>query len=124
CGYACPLTVTDMLTLQQQLPVKLRERTMFGLVSFDVARDTPAALAKYRARRQLGANWILLHGDEGSVRELAALLGVQYRETADGSFTHSNQLTILNPEGEIVYRRTGLQGGLAEAAQALAQNTP
>ncbi len=119
CGYACPLTVTDMLALQQRLPAELREATAFVLVSFDVARDTPEALAKYRAQRQLGNNWILLHGDDNSVRELAALLGVQYHETADGAFSHSNQITILNREGEIVHERKGLQGGLDEAALAL-----
>jgi protein SCO1/2 len=123
CGYACPLTVTDMVALQQRLPATLRDRTVFVLVSFDVARDTPAALAKYRAQRQLGGNWILLHGDDGSVRELAALLGVQYRETADGGFTHSNQITLLNAEGEIVHERTGLKGGLDEALLSLVQNS-
>lgn len=123
CGYACPLTVTDMLALQHRLPTELRDRTAFVLVSFDVPRDTPEALAKYRAQRHLDGQWILLHGDGGSVRELAALLGVQYRETADGTFTHSNQIVILNPEGEIVHERKGLQGGLAEAASAIAQNS-
>ncbi len=92
-------------------------------IRFDVIRDTPEALAKYRAQRHLDGNWILLHGDGGSVRELAALLGVQYRETADGAFTHSNQIVVLNPEGEIVHERKGLQGGLDEAASAIAQNS-
>ena len=122
CGYACPLTVTDMLSLQQRLPAELRDTTAFVLVSFDVARDTPEALAKYRAQRQLGDNWILLHGGDDSVRELAALLGVQYRATADGAFSHSNQIAILNREGEIVHERKGLQGGLDEAALALVRS--
>jgi protein SCO1/2 len=119
CGYACPLTVTDMLAVQRRLPAGLRDRTAFVLVSFDAVRDTPATLARYRAKRALDDRWILLHGDEGDVRELAALLGVQYRENADHSFSHSNLLTILNPEGEIVHRRTGLQGGLGEAIRAI-----
>jgi protein SCO1/2 len=121
CGYACPLAVTDMLSLQQRLPAELRDKTAFVLVSFDVARDTPEALAKYRAQRQLGDNWILLHGDDDSVRELAALLGVQYRATADGAFSHSNQIAVLNREGEIIHERKGLQGGLDETALVLAR---
>jgi protein SCO1/2 len=123
CGYACPLTVTDMLSLQQRLPADLRARVVFVLVSFDVVRDTPEALAKYRAQRQLGGNWILLHGDDDSVRELAALLGVQYRATADGAFSHSNQIVVLNREGEIVHERKGLQGGLDETALALVRSS-
>ena len=120
CGYACPLTVTDMLALQGRLPAALRRKAVFVLVSFDVARDTPAALAHYRADRGLDGQWILLHGSDDSVRELAALLGIKYKQEADGAFSHSNLLTVLNPAGEIVHQRTGLRGGLDETVAALA----
>lgn len=120
CGYACPLQVTDMQAIRGRLPAELRDRAVYVLVSFDVARDTPAALAQYRAQRSLDGQWTLLHGDDGAVRELAALLGVKYRQESDGMFSHSNIVTILNPQGEIVHQRTGLKGGLDEAAAALA----
>ena len=119
CGYACPLTVTDMEAIRERLPAGVRDRAVFVLVSFDAARDTPEALAKYRAQRSLDSSWILLHGSEEAVRELAALVGVKYTQEADGAFSHSNLLTILNPAGEIVHQRTGLKGGLDEAATAL-----
>jgi protein SCO1/2 len=119
CGYACPLTVTDLLAIEGRVPAGLREQPVFVLVSFDTARDTAEVLAKYRAQRGLGSQWILLRGDNDAVRELAALLGVKYKQEADGSFSHSNLVTILNREGEIVHQRTGLQGGLDEAAAAL-----
>ncbi len=119
CGYACPLTVTDLLAVQSRLSPELRKDTVFVLVSFDLARDTVAALAQYRSARQLDSNWILLRGDDASVRELAALLGVKYKQEADGSFAHSNLFTILNREGEVVHQRTGLSGGLDAALTAL-----
>ena len=112
CGYACPLTVTDLLAIQSNLPAELRARTAFVLVSFDTARDTTAILAQYRAQRQLDANWIILRGSDDAVRELAALIGVKYKQEADGSFAHSNLVTILNAQGEIVHQRPGLMGGL------------
>jgi protein SCO1/2 len=120
CGYACPLLVTDMQAIRARLPAGVRDRAAFVLVSFDVARDTPAALAQYRAQRSLDGQWTLLHGDDGAVRELAALLGVKYKQEADGAFSHSNIITILNPQGEIVHQRAGLKGGLDEAAAAVA----
>lgn len=119
CGYACPLTVTDLLAVQSRLSPELRKDVVFVLVSFDLVRDTVAALAQYRSARQLDGNWILLRGDDASVRELAALLGVKYKQEADGSFAHSNVFTILNREGEIVHQRTGLSGGLEAALAAL-----
>jgi protein SCO1/2 len=119
CGYACPLQVSDMQALRAQLPAGVRERTAFVLVSFDVTRDTPAALATYRTQRSLDGQWTLLHGNDDAVRELAALLGVKYKQETDGMFSHSNVLTVLNPQGEIVHQRTGLKGGLEDAAAAL-----
>ena len=119
CGYACPLIVSDMQNLRAKLPLEIRDRAAFVLVSFDVARDTPAALAQYRAQRSLDAQWTLLHGHDDSVRELAALLGVKYKQETDGAFSHSNLITILNAQGEIVHQRTGLQGGLDEAAASV-----
>lgn len=119
CGYACPLTVTDLLAVPGRLPAELRAQAVFVLVSFDVARDTAEVLAKYRTQRGLDSQWVLLRGDDGSVRELAALLGVKYKQEADGMFAHSNIVTILNREGEIVHQRQGLKGGLDEVVAAL-----
>lgn len=120
CGYACPLTVTHLQALQARLPAGAQD-TAFLLVSFDTARDTTRTLARYRRDRQLDGAWILLRGDDDAVRELAALLGVNYKREADGAFAHSNLFTILNRAGEIAHVRTGLQGGLDEAAAALAK---
>jgi protein SCO1/2 len=119
CGYACPLIVSDIQAIRARLPAELRDRAAFVLVSFDVARDTPAALATYRVQRNLDGQWRLLHGNDDSVRELAALLGVKYKQESDGAFSHSNLITVLNSKGEIVHQRTGLKGGLDETAALL-----
>jgi protein SCO1/2 len=119
CGYACPLIVSDIQAIRAKLPAEIRDRAAFVLVSFDTARDIPAALATYRTQRNLDGQWVLLHGNDDSVRELAALLGVKFKQEADGAFSHSNLITILNPQGEIVHQRAGLSGGLDEAAAAL-----
>jgi len=114
-----PDDIIALLFLNQAIEVYMRERAEFVLVSFDVARDTPSSLAQYRAERSLGAQWTLLHGDGDGIRELAALLGVKYRQESDGAFSHSNVITVLNPQGEITYQRVGLNGGVDEAASAL-----
>lgn len=120
CGYACPMLVGDMTRIRESLPSEIRDDVALILVSFDTERDTPTALAKYRAERALAAQWHLLHGDRNGVSELAALLGVKYRKEANGMFAHSNLITALNREGEIAHQRNGLQGGLEETAQIVA----
>lgn len=119
CNYACPLIVADLTRLHAALPAPLRDEVAIVLVSFDVARDTPEVLARYRDERLLGPQWTLLRGNDDAVAELAALLGVKYRLEADGQFAHSNLFTILDREGQVVHQRMGLQGGLPEAAAAL-----
>jgi len=124
CGYACPLLVEDVRALREKLPADVRAQTAFVLVSFDSERDNPAALARYREQRALDGQWTLLRASDEGVRELAALLGVKFKREADGGFAHSNAITLLNPEGEIVHQRLGLKGGLDEAAKALAATVP
>jgi len=119
CGYACPRIVADMARIQQTLPAAVRARARFVLVSFDDVRDTAPVLRDYRAQHGLNADWVLLRGAPGDIRELAAVLGVKYKRDAAGMFQHSNLITVLNAEGEIVHQRAGLEGGLAEAGQAV-----
>jgi len=121
CEYACPIIVSEMKRLGETLPAAVREKTQFVLVSFDSVRDTPAALKAYRARLALPAGaWTLLHGGPADVQELAMLLGVKYKQDARGQFSHSNLITVLNPEGEVAHQRAGLMGDVSEAAKAVA----
>jgi len=122
CGSACPITVTDMLSIQSRLPAALRARVTFVLVTFDPARDTRQVLADYRRQRLLDGQWVLLRGDDDGIRELAALLGVRYTREPDGTFSHSNVLTLLNDKGEIAYQRVGLNEGIGRICAAVAAN--
>jgi protein SCO1/2 len=109
CQYTCPLTIHDLKGIESALPANLRTNVGFVLVSFDSERDTPAALTEARKKHDIkGANWTLLRGDTEDVRELAAMLGVSYRKDANGQFAHSNVITVLNSEGEIVFQQPGL----------------
>jgi protein SCO1/2 len=109
CQFTCPLTVNDMKNIEAALPENVRTNVGFTLVSFDSQRDTPAALKAYRARHEMnGRNWTLLRGDPDDVRELAALLGVIYKQDSNGDFAHSNLITVLNAEGEIIFQKQGV----------------
>jgi protein SCO1 len=120
CEYACPILVNDMKRLEAKLPANLRSVTDFLLVSFDTKRDTAEALAAYRAKEGLSLErWTLLCGGADDVREFAALLGVNYAPDASGQFAHSNLITVLNAEGEIVFQQAGLNGDLTALLAAV-----
>ncbi len=122
CQFACPIIVNDMKRIEAALPAELRVRVGFALVSFDSKRDTPAALADYRRAQKLPAErWALLRGRPDDVLELAALLGIKYKEDARGQFAHSNVITVLNAQGEIVHPQTGLNRDVCETVHFIQQ---
>ena len=120
CEYACPIIVENMRAIERALPAALRDRVDFLLVSFDTERDTPAVLRAYRAKMKLApAHWTLLRGGADDVRELAALLGINYQRDARGQFSHSNVITVLNAEGEVAFQQAGLNKDRQESIAAI-----
>ncbi len=110
CEYACPILVEELKAIERKLPPEVLGKVDFLLVSIDSKRDTPAELAVFREKRQLTRErWTLLRGGADDVRELAALLGVNYTEDARGQFAHSNVITLLNADGEIAFQHAGLK---------------
>lgn len=119
CAYACPRITADMKSIQSGLTERERARVGFVMASFDTDRDTPDALREFAQSKNLEGDWQLLHGDENSIRELAAALGVRYRREPDGNFAHSNVITVLDDEGRIVHQREGLGGDIGETLKAI-----
>ncbi len=120
CGYACPILIQDMKNLRSQLPLDQQDQLNILLLSFDSERDLPAALAEFATQRDLETPpWVLMHGDEDVVLETSALLGVRFRKDDKGNFAHSNLITLLNAQGEVVYKLEGLRADSAPLLEAI-----
>ena len=120
CEYACPILVGELKAIEAKLPPAVLGKVDFLLVSIDSKRDTPAELAAFREKRQLARErWTLLRGGADDVRELAALLGVNYAEDSRGQFAHTNLITLLNADGEIAFQHAGLKQDPARLVAAI-----
>lgn len=108
CQYACPRILQDMKAIEKDLHSRGIEDVNFVMVSIDPARDTPERLQAFYEENKLLSDWTLLTGDAESVMELAAVLGVRYKTIGKTDFSHSNLITILDFNGEIVHRQEGL----------------
>lgn len=109
CEYACPRILADMKRIEKELSEEEMRSVNFVIVSIDPERDTPQRLSGFAAENDLPPkNWTLLNGDQGDILELSALLGVKYKRISETDFTHSNMLTVLNQEGEIIHQRMKL----------------
>lgn len=124
CEYACPVIVENLKEIERKLPENLRGKVDFLLVSFDTERDTTAVLHAYRGKQALSVkNWTLLRGGEDDVRELSALLGVNYKKDARGQFSHSNIISVLDSDGAVAFQQIGLNKDAAETIAALQKLT-
>lgn len=105
CQYICPLIVDSGKAVERQLTPAERGRIGITLVSMDPARDTPRALRSVVDKRRLDTTrWSLLSPRTDDVRNIAGVLGVRYRQLADGEFNHSSALVLLDAEGRVLAR--------------------
>jgi protein SCO1/2 len=107
CGHTCPLLIETMRAVERAASDAKHLRVL--LISFDPERDTPAALANLAKERRIDTSrWTLARGDAATVRKVAAVLNVQYKQLPDGEFNHSNVISVLTPNGEIAAQSSTL----------------
>ena len=105
CQYICPLIIESGKAVERQLTPAQQKRLGVLLVSMDPARDTPAALKKVVDQRKLDlGRWTLATPPADDVRSVAAVLGIRYRQLADGEFNHSSALILVDANGRILAR--------------------
>jgi protein SCO1 len=103
CQATCPLIVDTLRATEKALGVAQGARLRVLMVSIDPARDTPVALRALADARHIDTTrWTLARGDAATVRTIAALLNVQYRQLPSGEFNHSTVIALLSPSGEIL----------------------
>lgn len=118
CTDVCPILIQDAWRLYRSLDPTIQKKVQVAAVSFDYVNDTPDVLNDYAQREGIDLpNWHLLTGERKSIRHLAMMLGVQYRERSDGMFEHSNLVTVLDTKGQIGKRIEGLGQPMEEARE-------
>jgi len=105
CQYVCPMLIDALRDTLAALPAPDRGRVDVLMVSFDPARDTSDVLRHTFEQRHLEhPQWTLARTDSAGTRKLAALLGIRYRQLADGDFNHTSALILLDGQGRIIGR--------------------
>jgi len=120
CTYACPRLTADIKNVENKLKDE-NGKVNYLLVSFDSERDFPDTLKKYARDAGLDKNWTLLHGNEEVVRTLSVLLNVQFAKDAEGNFSHSNIISVLDKNGVLNFQKEGLGTDPEEISKAVKQ---
>lgn len=102
CPATCPLIIDTLRATERELTPQQRVGLRVLLISIDPRNDTPAALHGLAETRHIDTTrWTLARADAATVRTIAALLNVQYRQLPGGEFNHSTTIALLSPRGEI-----------------------
>jgi protein SCO1 len=105
CPSACPLIVSNIKRIEAELPPDVRADLRVLLVSFDAQRDTPTALRELATAQRIDTTrWRFAAGPDDEARQLANVLGVDYREVEPGFFTHNSVISVLDREGRVIAR--------------------
>ncbi len=105
CQYICPLIVESGKAMEKHLTPAQQRNLGILLLSMDPEHDTPKALQAVVDKRRLDtARWTLASPPPGQVRALAGVLGIRYRQLADGEFNHTSALVLLDANGRILAR--------------------
>ncbi len=109
CTYACPILVNDMRRIEERLSKEELRNVRFTLFTIDPERDTPEKLKEFAQNQNLNlSRWQLLTSSKSDIADLAALMGFRYKRENDGSYSHSNIISILNEDGELIHQQVGL----------------
>lgn len=123
CPSACPLLISNVKRIEAALDPTIRGELRVLLVSFDPKHDTPEALRGVIERHGVDpSRWMLMTGTDDEIRDVAAVLGIKYRQ-ADGSFNHSSVITLLDRDGVIKLRVDGMGESSASMVARIAEVT-
>lgn len=122
CKTVCPVMVSYMKAVENEIPSGRLSKYKFVLVTIDPVKDTPGKLRQYAKEHNLApANWILLTGKKDDIATLAEMIGFNYKQNPDGTFSHANLITFLDSDGNIVHQSDGLYQNVKKLAGILKQ---
>ena len=109
CQATCPMIIDTLRATERALGPEKATPLRVLMISIDPQRDTTEALRQLAATRRIDtARWTLASTDAATVRDIAALLDLQYKKLPGGEFSHSTVIALLSTRGEIEARATTL----------------
>ncbi|MBX3041974.1 MAG: SCO family protein [Bdellovibrionaceae bacterium] len=125
CEYTCPLIVQKLKDIEADALKKGVKDFGVVIASFDPKVDRPAKLRSFMKARQItDERWSMAVADDAAAtRELAILLGINYKEEEGGHFSHSNVIVLVDAQGRILEQLNGLNADHAALVGKLANTS-
>ena len=103
CGDVCPLDTAQLKKVSEILGDKMGKSIFFYSISVDPANDTPAALAEFKKKYEIGKGWTFLTAKMEDVTLIQNKLGLE--PAGDTPTAHSTSIILANePAGQWIKR--------------------
>lgn len=116
CPDICPMITNNIKLVKDELDKKGINDVTYVDISFDPERDTPSKLKQYADVRGINTdNFQFLTGNKDVIKSLLKdvnIFAMPGDTTVIGSdttyyFIHTDRISVMNPEGEIIYEVKG-----------------
>lgn len=114
CAHTCPMTISKIEQIKKNLEKSGLKDLKIVLASFDDVSDSPTNLKVYMQKRKLNdSQWTFLSPkSQKEAREMSVVLGISFKQLADGEYSHSNVITLLDKTGVPVAKIDSLSADL------------
>ena len=114
CAHTCPMTISKIEQIKKNLEKSGLKDLKIVLASFDDVSDSPTNLKAYMQKRKLNdSQWTFLSPkSQKEAREMSVVLGISFKQLADGEYSHSNVITLLDKTGVPVAKIDSLSADL------------
>ncbi|WP_162898970.1 SCO family protein [Ralstonia solanacearum] len=109
CQMVCPMIFETIRSTLARSGASARSGVRVVMITVDPDRDSLSVLKRTATAHSAGEQWRLARADSNGTREIAALLGIQYRRLVNGDFNHSSTIVLLDANGRI-NARTNILG--------------
>ena len=120
CKAACPILVARMKSIEKKISKSDLKKVSLVLVSINPETDTPEHLKKFAQSNGMTApQWVFLRSDELATQEFANVLSMKYKKISPIDFSHSNIISIFDPNGQLVSQEEGTEIDVNKVAASI-----
>jgi protein SCO1/2 len=122
CTTICPMLIEDIKHIDASLDAGVRQQTRVVLITLDPEHDSVDRLAELAKLHGIDdERWHFARTDDGTLRDIAALLGIAFSPSGGGQFSHSANIALSNRDGEIVVQLQASPASATEISSAIAK---
>ena len=110
CNTACPLQTAKLASLQDSLPLNMKDQLRFISVSIDLLSDTPESISEFTEKFDIDTtHWVFgVPKSHGELQRLRDEIKLEVRpKDENGQIDHNMVVYLVDKDGQVIQRYVG-----------------